>query len=94
MTEKSETLYKLMVYKGYPEDFSRLINVEMDTDLTAERMIRYIGNSDMYPLEEIADEMLSIKAFCDGLRNKHIAEHAQRHINEMYREEKDERYIL
>ena len=85
MTEKSETLYKLMVHKGYPEEFSRLISAEMDTDFMAERMIHYIGNHDMHPLEEVADEMLSIKAFRDKLIEEHQAEYAQQKINEMYR---------
>lgn len=87
MSEKSETLYKLMVYKGYPDEFSRLISNEMDTDYLADRMIHYIGNGGMRPLEEVADEMLSIKAFRDKLVDKHKSEHAQARINEMYRKE-------
>ena len=85
MTEKSDTLYKLMIHKGYPEDFSRLISHEMNTDYTAERMIGYIAASKKLPLEEVADEMLSIKAFRDKLVEKHISEHAQEKINEFYR---------
>lgn len=84
MSEKSETLYKLMVNKGYPEEFSRLISNEMSTDFTADRMIHYIANGEMRPLEEVADEMLSIKAFRDNLVEKHIAEHAQERINDLY----------
>ena len=85
MTEKSDTLYKLMIHKGYPEDFSRLISQEMNTDYLAERMIGYIAASKKLPLEEVADEMLSIKAFRDKLVEKHISEHAQKKINEFYR---------
>ncbi len=83
---KSEILYKLMLRKGYPEAFSRLISVEMSTDYTADRMISYIGRSGMRPLEEVADEMLAIQSDRNRIREKHISEHAQAKVNELYRE--------
>ena len=83
ITEKSETLYKLMVYKGYPEDFSRLICTELRTDFLAERMMHYIAG-EKHTLEDVVDEMLSIRAFRDRLVEKHIAEHAQERINDLY----------
>ena len=45
MSEKSELLYKLMLRKGYPEEFSRLICAEMNTDFTAEKMMSFIGGA-------------------------------------------------
>ena len=84
MTEKSITLYKLMIHKGYHEDFSRLIVQEMNTDFLADRMTHYIAASQRLSLEDIADEMLSIKDFRDSIVAKHIAEHAQSRINDLY----------
>lgn len=86
MTEKSEILYKLMLRKGYPEAFSKIIASEMSTDFTADRMISYIGRNNKRPLEEVADEMLAIQSERDRIRDKHISEHAQVKINELYRE--------
>ncbi len=85
MTEKSEILYKLMLRKGYPEAFSRIIASEMSTDFTADRMISYIGRNNLRPLEEVADEMLAIQSDRDRIRDKHISEHAQAKINDLYR---------
>ena len=45
MNEKSQRLYDLMLRKGYPEEFSRLICAEMSTDFTAEKMIHSIGGA-------------------------------------------------
>lgn len=82
---KSNELYELMLRKGYPKDFSALIAGEMRTDFTAGRMIGYIARSERLPLEEVADEMLAILSDRDRITQKHILEHAQSKINEMYR---------
>ena len=85
MTEKSELLLKLMIRKGYPEAFARIIAGEMNTDFTADRMIGYIGRAGLRPLEEVADEMLAILSDRDRIRDKHINEHAEAKINDLYR---------
>ena len=85
MKSKTEILYELMLRKGYPEEFTRLICAEMNTDFTAERMISYIGG-EKHRLEDVADEMVAIKDLRDRLINKHISEHAQASINKLYRE--------
>ena len=85
MKNKNEVLYELMLRKGYPEEFSRLICAELKTDFTAGRMISYIS-SEEHRLEDIADEMVAIKDFRDRLVNKHISEHAQASINTLYRD--------
>ena len=82
---KSELLMKMMLRKGYPEDFSRLICAEMSTDFTAERMLKYISG-EKHKLEDVADEMVAIKDLRDRLVDKHISEHAQQSINKLYRE--------
>ena len=84
MSDKSKLLYELMLRKGYPEEFSRLICAEMSTDFTAERMMSYVSGPKKR-LEDIADEMIAIKDLRDRLINKHITEHANRSINELYR---------
>ena len=84
MSEKSKLLYELMLRKGYPEEFSQLICAEMNTDFTAERMMYYISGSKKR-LEDVADEMVAIMELRDRLINKHISEHANRSINDLYR---------
>lgn len=85
MKNKNEVLYELMLRKGYPEEFSRLICAELKADFTAERMINYISGG-KHRLEDVADEMVAIKDFRDRLVNKHISEHAQASINTLYRD--------
>ena len=87
--KKSEQLYELMLKKGYPEHFSRLICSEMHTDFTAERMISYIHRGP-YRLEDIADEMLSIRDLRDRIVDKKIYEHMQSNINKHYNMVRDE----
>ena len=84
MNEKSRELYDLMLKRGYPDEFSRLICLEMNTEFTAEKMMHYISGG-KHRLEDVADEMLAIKDLRDRLINKHISEHANKSINELYR---------
>lgn len=84
MCEKSRLLYELMLRKGYPEEFSRLICMEMNTEFTAERMMYYVSG-EMKRLEDVADEMVAIMELRDRLISKHITEHANAKINDLYR---------
>lgn len=84
MSDNREMLYKLMVHKGYPGEFSKLICDELKTDFLCEKMMHYIAGPGMHSLEDVADEMLGLKAFRDRLVEKHIAEHAQERINDLY----------
>lgn len=59
-TEVSMQLYKLMLERGYPEEFCDIITENLNTDFTAQRMIGYLYHYDHPPVEEIADEMISI----------------------------------
>lgn len=59
-TEVSMQLYKLMLERGYPEEFCDIITKNLNTDFTAKRMIGYLYHYDHPPVEEIADEMISI----------------------------------
>ena len=80
-----DKIYDLMLCKGYPEDFARIISMEMHTEFTGNRMYGYIAANDKLRLEDVADEMLAIKSDRDRIVNKHISGHAQNSINEMYR---------
>ena len=60
MSGKSRLLYELMLRKGYPEEFSRLICAEMSTDFTAEKMMSYVSGPKKR-LEDVADEMVAIQ---------------------------------
>ena len=59
-TEVSMQLYKLMLERGYPEEFCDIITKNLNTDFTAQRMIGYLYHYVHPPVEEIADEMISI----------------------------------
>ena len=63
MKEKSESsriLYRMLMEKGYSEEFSNLISQNLNTDFTAGRMIGYLSHYTSLPEAEIVDEMLSI----------------------------------
>lgn len=83
--DKGQALYELMIRKGYPESFSRIISSELHTDFTAGRMISYLCRAGKRPLEEVADEMYAILSDRDHTMEKHINEHAQSKINDLYR---------
>lgn len=53
-TEVSMQLYKLMLERGYPEEFCDIITKNLNTDFTAQRMIGYLYHYDHPPVEEIA----------------------------------------
>ena len=59
-SETSMELYQLMLRRGYPEEFCDIVTKNLNTDFTAKRMIGYLSHYQQPPLEEIADEMLSI----------------------------------
>jgi hypothetical protein len=81
---KSKQLFDLMMDKGYPWEFIVLITSELSTDFTAGRMIGYILGCGRPSMEDVSDEMLAILSDRDRIRDKHLAEHAQSRINEMY----------
>ena len=57
---RSEELYEYMVDKGYSEQFSNLITMNLNTDFTAGRMIGYLSHYTSLPEVEVVDEMLAI----------------------------------
>ena len=83
LSERSRELFSLMLNLGYPEDFSRLICHELNTDFTATRMIGYLSHYSQLPAKEVADEMLAILADRDRWIDKKLSESAQQTINEV-----------
>jgi len=59
-SEESMRLYHIMLERGYPEPFCLQVTQNLNTDWTAKRMIGYLSHYKKLPLEEVADEMLSI----------------------------------
>lgn len=59
-TETSIKLYNVLLDRGYPEPFCDQITKNLNTDWTANRMLRYLSYYKKLPMEEIADEMFSI----------------------------------
>ena len=76
-----------MLERGYPEEFALAVSQEMRTEYTSQRIMAYIRRTGLVPAAEFADEMMSILAERERLVKKHISQHAQKKINELYSEE-------
>lgn len=59
-SDLSRQLYELMLQRGYEKNFCDIVTKNLNTDFTASRMIGYLYHYDHTPVEEIADEMISI----------------------------------
>ena len=86
VSEKTEDLYRLLLGRGYPKEFcAEIAYKNMNTDYTADRMLRYLYREANPRLEDLVDEMLAILSDRDQLVRKKELEHAQAVINEIYR---------
>lgn len=86
MKEKSESsriLYRMLMEKGYSEEFSGLISQNLNTDFTAGRMIGYLSHYTSLPEAEIVDEMLSILSDRNRIMQKKEMEAINARWNEM-----------
>ena len=86
MKEKSESsriLYRMLMEKGYSEEFSDLISQNLNTDFTAGRMIGYLSHYTSLPETEIVDEMLSILSDRNRIMQKKEMEATNARWNEM-----------
>ena len=59
-TEISVKLYRVLLDRGYPEEFCDQITKNLNTDWTANRMLGYLSHYKKLAMEEIVDEMLAI----------------------------------
>ena len=92
-TEVSMQLYKLMLERGYPEEFCDIITKNLNTDFTAQRMIGYLYHYDHPPVEEIADEMISILSDRNQIMEKKELEEVNARWNDFLMNSMKIRYI-
>jgi hypothetical protein len=81
-SEKSLKLYKMMLRKGYPEEFCDEITKNLNTDWTAQRMLGYLSHYKQPRLEDIADEMLAILSDRERIIQKKELESSNARWNE------------
>jgi hypothetical protein len=81
-TEKSMQLYDEMVRRGYPKEFCEQVTLNLNTDWTANRMLGYLSHYPKLPLEEVADEMLSILSDRNHIMQKKELESTNEKWNE------------
>lgn len=85
-TEISMELYRVLLDRGYPEPFCDQITKNLNTDWTARRMLGYLSHYQKLPMEEVADEMLSILADRNRIMEKKRMEEVNARWNEIMEE--------
>ena len=86
VSAKSLEVYRLLQKKEFPDEFcSEVAYKYMNTDFTAERMLRYLHGIIKPRIEEVVDEMFAIISDRDRYVEKHKSEYAQARINEIYK---------
>ena len=74
ISESSKILYQTLRERGYDEHLCELIAKELNTELTASRMLGYLSYYPNVPEGEIVDEMLAIISDRDRWAEKKILE--------------------
>lgn len=68
---------------GYPEEFGKTIAKNLGAERAMRRMISYLCQAKPQSLEEIADEMFSIRSDIDRWKQKKLNEEANAHYNQL-----------
>jgi hypothetical protein len=89
-TEKSLQLYDVMLKRGYPQEFCEQVTLNLNTDWTANRMLGYLSHYKKLPMEEVADEMLSILSDRNRIMQKKELESTNARWNEYLNERREE----
>jgi hypothetical protein len=89
-TEKSLQLYDVMLKRGYPQEFCEQVTLNLNTDWTANRMLGYLSHYKKLPMEEVADEMLSILSDRNRIMQKKELESTNARWNEYLNQRKEE----
>jgi hypothetical protein len=89
-TEKSLQLYDVMLKRGYPPEFCEQVTLNLNTDWTANRMLGYLSHYKKLPMEEVADEMLSILSDRNRIMQKKDLESSNARWNEYLNERRKE----
>ncbi len=80
---ESIRLYHILLDRGYPRVFCDEVTKNLNTDFTATAMIRYLSHYKKLPMEEVADEMLSILSLRNQIIQKKRLEETNAAYNEM-----------
>jgi hypothetical protein len=89
-TEKSLLLYDVMLKRGYPQEFCEQVTLNLNTDWTANRMLGYLSHYKKLPMEEVADEMLSILSDRNRIMQKKELESTNARWNDYLNRRKEE----
>ncbi len=85
LSELSDGLYRLMIAKGYPPEFTDIVCSQLNTDFTAKRMIGFLSHFGRPSLESVADEMIAILEFRETIVEKKINENSNMKWNRFLR---------
>ena len=85
----ADRLYDALKSKGYRSELCYvMVKYYLNTEYTANRMLRYLNCVGFPSEEELIDEMLCILSDRDRFVDKKIAQHSQEKINRFYMEQK------
>ena len=79
-------LYRLMLSRGYPEEFCDAVTKNLNTDFTAKRMIGYFRYMKHPSMEDVADEMLAILSDRNAIMKKKDMQATQEKWNRIMEE--------
>ena len=82
--EAREALVRTTARLGYPAELGELLADELRSEVAMRRMIGYLLQAQPTSMEEIADELLAIKANQDRWIEQKISEHANASITAFY----------
>ena len=91
MTEKEQvkqSLLKTIERMGFPAEFGETVSAELKTEKQMTRMVQWLVQYHPSRIEDVVDEMLSIKAEFQKYTDKKIAEYANAKMNEWMNREK------
>lgn len=93
MTERErihESLVSMIVRRGFPPEFGKLVADTLGTEKQMKRMEAYLIQAKGVSIEEVADEMLAIKEEFQRYRDRKIDEYASSKYNEFLNRERED----
>lgn len=83
-SNKSLKLREILLERGYDVGLCEQITMLLNTDFTAERMLRYLDNVSNPKIEQLVDEMLTILAQREAYVKRQIADNVKHLDGELY----------
>lgn len=83
-TDARASLVAALADLGYPEEFAYVLASELRSDNAIARLAGYVRGAQPQSMEEIVDEMLTIRDLNASWRERKIAEHAQAQVTKFY----------